>query len=70
MLAFLDYESSSAQTAVIGGKVVQLDANAIGALAQNGMLLALGDPTYVAEMAAAAPEGEPTPAHGPAAILA
>ena len=62
---YADYSGPSGQCAVIGDELVPLDLAAIDALAQNAMLLALGDPAYVQALsseAAAAAAARPQPA--------
>jgi hypothetical protein len=54
VLTYSDYEGPQDGYAVVGGKLVSTeDPVAATALAQNAMVLALGDPEYVAELAAA-----------------
>lgn len=55
MIDYNDYNGSQGQYAVIDGAVVAYSTMVIDALAQNAMVLALGDPAYVAKLADQAP---------------
>jgi hypothetical protein len=54
VIDYTDYDGPQGDYAVIDGKLVPFDRNAARRLAQNAHLLALGDPTYAAEMTVAA----------------
>lgn len=47
---YVDYTAPTEQLAVIGSNLGALDGAAIEALAQNAMLLALGDASYVKQL--------------------